>query len=82
MIGFTISHLSEEATGGVLLEKVFLEISQNSQEYICGKVSFLIRLQVEATFLFVSFLQKNEMKKRKYTDGVKIFTFLHEYRFV
>ena len=36
------------ATGGVLLEKVFLEISQNSQENTCGKVSFLIKLQAEA----------------------------------
>ena len=29
--GFTIFHVSEAATGGVLLEKAFLEISQNSQ---------------------------------------------------
>ena len=40
VIGFTIFHLSEVATGGVLLEKVFLEISYNSQENTCGKVSF------------------------------------------
>ena len=33
------------ATGGVLLKKVFLEISQNSQENICARVSFLIKLQ-------------------------------------
>ena len=49
IIGFTIFHLSEAATVGVLLEKVFLEISQISQENTCGKVSFLIKLQVEAT---------------------------------
>ena len=49
VIGFTIFYLSEVATGGVLLEKVFLEIPQNSQENTCGKVSFLIKLQVEAT---------------------------------
>ena len=48
-IGFTIFHLSEAATGGVLLEKVFLEISQNSQENTYRKVSFLITLQAEAT---------------------------------
>ena len=41
VIGFTIFHLSEAATGGVLLEKVLLEISQNSQDNACGKVSFL-----------------------------------------
>ena len=32
----------ETATGGVLLEKVFLEISQNSQENTCARVSILI----------------------------------------
>ena len=32
-------------TGGVLLKKVFLEISQNSQENTCARVSFLIKLQ-------------------------------------
>ena len=30
---------------GVLCKKVFLEISQNSQENICARVSFLINLQ-------------------------------------
>ena len=38
--GFTIFHLSEAATGGVLLEKLFLEILQNSLENAWGKVSF------------------------------------------
>ena len=75
---------------------MFLEISQNSQENTCGKVSFLMKLQAEATasdlsrvfswrlqgFLLISFQQKNEMKKGKYPDGVQIFTFLLEYRFV
>ena len=49
VVGFTILHLSEAATGGVLLEKVFLEISQNSQESTSGKVSFLVKLQAEVT---------------------------------
>ena len=49
VMGFTIFHLSEAGTGGVLLEKVFLNILQNSQEKTCGKVSFLIKLQTEAT---------------------------------
>ena len=40
VIGFTIFHLSEAATGGVLLEKEFSEISQNSQENTCGEVFF------------------------------------------
>ena len=30
------------------LKKMFLEISQNSQESTCARVSFLIKLQVEA----------------------------------
>ena len=47
---FTIKALhrkkkSEAATGGVLWEKVFLEISQNSQENTCVRVSFLIKLR-------------------------------------
>ena len=49
VIRFTIFHLSEAATGSVLLQKVFLEILQNSQENTCGKVSFLIKLQAETT---------------------------------
>ena len=35
----------EAATRGVLPEKVFLEISQNSQENTCARVSVLIKLQ-------------------------------------
>ena len=34
----------EAATRGVLCKKVFLEISQNSQENTCARVSFLIKL--------------------------------------
>ena len=33
-------------------------------------------------FLFISFQQKNEMKKGKYPDGFQIFTSLLEYQFV
>ena len=35
----------EAATRGVLCKKVFLEISQNSQENSCARISFLIKLQ-------------------------------------
>ena len=35
---------TEAATGSVLLEKVFLVISQNSQENTNARVSFLINL--------------------------------------
>ena len=44
-----LCHVSEAATGGVLLEKVFLEILQNSQENTCGTVSFIINLHAEVT---------------------------------
>ena len=37
--------LIEAATEGVLQEKIFLEISQNSQENTCARVSFLIKLR-------------------------------------
>ena len=36
---------TEEATGSVLLEKVFLEILPNLQENTCARVSILIKLQ-------------------------------------
>ena len=36
---------SEAATGGALLENVFSEISQNSQENTCDRDSSLIKLQ-------------------------------------
>ena len=35
----------EAVTGGVLQNKVFIEISQNSQENTCARVSFFIKLQ-------------------------------------
>ena len=45
---------SEATTRGVLLKKVFLVISQNSQENTCVRVSFLIKLQAApATFLWI-----------------------------
>ena len=47
--------LSEAATGGVLWKKVFLEISQNSQENTCVRVSFLIKLQASTKFLRTPF---------------------------
>ena len=35
----------EADTGGALYKKLFLKILQNSQENICARVSFLIKLQ-------------------------------------
>ena len=34
------------------VKKVFLEISQNSQENTCASVSFLIKLQVSALQIY------------------------------
>ena len=95
VVGFTIFHLSVAATGGVLLENVFFEISQNSQKNTCDKASFLIKLQLHAEgtasdlshvlFLKISclfhFNRKMKWKIGKYPDGVQMFTFLLEYRF-
>ena len=45
IIALTTGIFPEAATRGVLYQKLFLEISQNSQENTFAKVSFLIRLQ-------------------------------------
>ena len=42
---------------------------------------FLVSSLIE-DLLFILFQQKNEMKNGKDPDGVQIFTFLLEYRFV
>ena len=42
LIVFSSREAAEAATGGVLQERVFLEISQNSQENSCARLSFLI----------------------------------------
>ena len=49
MLSMLFSIFQKQTTGGVLLENVFLEISQNSEESTCGKVSSSIKLQAEAT---------------------------------
>ena len=41
------------------VKKMFLEISQNSQENTCARVSFLIKLQNFAKFLRTPFLIEN-----------------------
>ena len=42
----------EAVTRRCSIEKVFLEISQNSQENSCAKVSFLVKLQAETSQVF------------------------------
>ena len=41
----TLERTQEAATGDILQEKVFLEISQNSQGKTCARASFLIKLK-------------------------------------
>ena len=41
----------QEQPPGVLCKKVFLEISQNSQEKTCARVLFLLKLQASGVFL-------------------------------
>ena len=43
-----MDYFQKQLPGGVLWEKVFLEISQNSQENTCARLSFLIKLHAEA----------------------------------
>ena len=42
---------TEAATGGVLQQKVFLEISQNSQEDTCASVSFSNKVAGPCNFI-------------------------------
>ena len=42
--------ITEAVTGGALLQIIFLEISQNSQENTCARASFLIKFQA---FIFI-----------------------------
>ena len=41
----TFLHILEAAVQRCSVKKVFLEVSQNSQENICARVSFLMKLQ-------------------------------------
>ena len=43
---------TEAVTKGVLYKKVLLQISQNSQENTCARVSFLIKLQASGLQLY------------------------------
>ena len=56
--------IQKKPTRGVLLEKAFQEISQNSQEYTCAGASFFIKLQAQACiFIKKETLACNFIKK-------------------
>ena len=42
---YMFDRCSKQSPGGVMKEKVFLEVSQNSLENTCARFSFLIKLQ-------------------------------------
>ena len=53
--GLVISHKyynQKQSSKGVLWKRMFLEISQNSQENTCARVSFLIKLQASGLQLY------------------------------
>ena len=64
---FNAFGIREVATIGVLQEKVFLEIPENSQENTCARVSFLIKLPAceisKNTFFTDCFCTKNAIFK-------------------
>ena len=55
--------ISEAATRAVLQENMFLEISQNSQENTCSRVSFLINFIKKETLAQVIFCGFCEISK-------------------
>ena len=67
----------EAATGGVLLEKLILKISQISQENTCVRVSFLIKLQASGQAF--NFIKKETLTQVFSCEFSKIFknTFFH-----
>ena len=65
----TYTIFAEAAARGVLWKKVFLEISQNSQENTCVKVSFLIKLQASEIRAQVFYCEFCEISKNNvFTD--------------
>ena len=57
------------ASGGVLLEKLFLEISQNSQKYTCARVSFLINFIKTETLAQVFSCEFCEISKNTFLQN-------------
>ena len=52
MYFFVTKIYAEAIVWGCSVEKVFLEVSQNSQENICVRASFLIKLQAYGLQLY------------------------------
>ena len=74
---------SRSSPGGVLYEKVFLEISQNLQENTCSRVSFLIKLQVWGSKQMFSCefceISKNNFFTEHLRKTASVFSFVRQY---
>ena len=57
---FANALISEAVARSCSVKKAFLEISQNSQENTCARVSFLIKLQAEAQVFSCEFCEISE----------------------
>ena len=53
MLKVTTKETTEAVAQRCSVKKVFLEISQNSRENTCARVSFLIKLQASVTGAFL-----------------------------
>ena len=66
------------ATGGVLLKKMFLKISQNSVENTCARVFFLIKLQAACNFIKTETLA--QVFSREFCENFKSTFFTEHHR--
>ena len=70
----------EVATRCALFKKVFLEISQNSQENTCVRACFLIKLQACVKFLRTPFLQNTSGRLLLAVESLTFVEgFIHEF---
>ena len=66
---FVMPYITEAVTRKCSVKKVFLKISQNLQENICARVSFLIKLQASAC----NFIKKETLTQMFSCEFCKIF---------
>ena len=61
--GYKVGTLAEAVAQRFCIKKMFSEISQNSQENTCARVSFSIKLQRPATLLKKTFSTLDHIRK-------------------
>ena len=69
---FSIQH-SEAVVQMCSVKKVFLEISQNLQENVCTRVSFLIKLQIWGQGLFFNKVAGHSRRSRIHKQPPEVF---------